>query len=257
MWKPAQSLFAVAGLAVPSIASADVTNGSFETQSYAGWTVEEDAVNETFATAAIVRGDARLEMGSKLFDHADQVQTSNYSSGLPLVPHPTDGEWQALLLQNGPSTTRLSQIVEVPQRGQLTFDVAYHNWHSTFSADQAFRVTIRDVDSNAVLGTVFEAAGGLESPMSHQSISLGAFAGMTVKLQFEVAAQNTFFDVQLDNVDVRSAGSGERPDVAIAADEIEDVNATADDVGGCSTGRGGTSLLAALALVALRRRRRR
>jgi len=252
-----RTLATLATLTLPSLANADVINGSFEAQSYAGWTLAKDSVSETFATAAIVKGDTRLEMGGSLFDHADQVSISNYSSGLPLVPHPTDGEWQALLLQNGPSTTRLSQLVDVPNNAELTFDLAYHNWDSAFSAAQTMRVQIRDAASDVVLATVFETSGALDNEMSHHQVSLGEFSGMTVRLQFELVAQNDFFDVQLDNVDVQSLGGSERPEVAIAIDGADEVNTIDDgDVGGCSTGRGGSTVLAALALLALRRRRR-
>jgi hypothetical protein len=255
MSKAARTFATVATLALPSIANADIVNGSFESEGYAGWTLADNAVNETFATAAIVEGEVRIEMGSTLLDHADDVSVSNYSSGLPFVPHPTDGRFQALLLQNGPATTWLSQIVNVPANGQLTFDVAYHNWDVAFSADQMLQLQILDTDSDAVLATVFRSAGALEMPMSHQAIDLGAFSGMTVRLQFELVAHNNFFDVQLDNIDLQTVA---RPDAGIdGINEQDELSANVEDFdGGCSTGRGGASLFAALALIALRRRRR-
>jgi hypothetical protein len=261
MSKTARTFAAVATLALPSIATADVSNGSFET-GYAGWSLAKESVSDTFATAALVEGGKSVEVGSSLLDHVGQATIANYSFGLPLMPAPTDGNWQALLLQNGPSTTRLSQVVDVPANGQLTFDLAYHNWDMSFSADQMLRVQLRDADTNVVLGSVFASSGALEIPMSHQTINVAAFSGMTVRLEFELIANNNFFDVQIDNIDLQTANSGGdglategEIESASAQDEMD--SASADEIGGgCSTGRGGASLFAALALIALRRRRR-
>jgi uncharacterized protein (TIGR03382 family) len=181
------------------------------------------------------------------------------------VPRPTDGAAEALLLQNGPSVTRLSQDVAVPtDRPELTFDVGYRNWDTEFSEAQALQVQIRDVDSDVLLASAFQASGALEAPMVNHVFDLAEFAGMDVRVQFEVVAQNTFFDVQLDHVDVRPRSAGPATvDPTLTADDLEVTDDQAGgetavvDVGGCSTGKGGGSLLAALALVALRRRRRR
>jgi hypothetical protein len=261
----AQSFAALATLAVPTLANADIVNGSFEADGYTGWSVAKDSVSGSFATAARVGDGTAISMGASLFDHIDGANISNYSSGLPLVAHPTHGNWQALLLQNGPSTTKLSQVVSVPQSGQLTFDLGYHNWDDSFSAEQTFRIQLRNSTTGAVLATVFQTSGALEMPMTHYTVDVSAYSGTDVVLQFELAAQRDFLDVELDNIDLQSAGGGEivggaigdaasdtgSPDMADTADV-----ATAELGGGCSTGRGGASLLAALALVALRRRRR-
>jgi hypothetical protein len=257
--KAAWSLAAL--LATPAAAHADVANGSFESQDFAGWTVTKSAPSGTFATAAVALSGSAIGYGAQVYDHIDQTTIANYSSGLPLVPHPTDGVAQALLLQNGPSTTRLSQVVNVPANApELTFDLGYHNWDSAFSAAQSLAVQIRDPESDALLATVYQAGGVLESPMTHQTIDMADYAGMQVRLQFEVSATNNFFDVQLDHVDLQGRSAGPAmPDMSISAD----TNQTADEQpadltvgGGCSTGKGGASLLAALALVTLRRRRR-
>lgn len=260
MTKAAWSLAAI--LAVPTAAHADVQNGSFESHDFAGWTVTKSAPSGTFATAAVVEEGTSIAYGANVFDQIDQTTIANYSSGLPLVPHPTDGASEALLLQNGPSTTRLSQDVEVPANApELTFDLGYHNWDSAFSAAQSLAVELRDPESDALLVTVYQAGGVLESPMTHQTIDMADHAGMQVRLQFEVSAANNFFDVQLDHVALQSRSAGPAmPDMAITADTNQTADAQPADLavgGGCSTGKGGASLLAALALVTLRRRNRR
>jgi hypothetical protein len=164
-----------------------------------------------------------------------------------------------LLLQNGPSSMRLSQVVTLGSDAQLTFDLAYHNWYGTMSPDQTFRVHIRDDASDQLLATVFETTN-MTMSMTHQSIDLGAFSNMAVRIEFEVVAHYTFFDVQLDNIHV-SADAGTNC-VMCGVDDLQLAHGTntdpaALDDGGCSTTRGGGSLLfAGLALVGLCRRRR-
>jgi uncharacterized protein (TIGR03382 family) len=249
-------------LTAPGLASADVANGSFES-SYQGWTLTKQAQSGDFATAAVVRSGQMVDLGGSLLDYIDHQTVANYSSGLPLQAQPTDGSWQALLLQNGPSTTRLSQVVALPEHPQLTFDVAYHNWDASFSSTQMFRVQLLDADTSDVLATVFETknSGGGVIEMSHQTFDLEAFANMNVRLQFEVIAQKNFLDVQLDNVHVVSIasepGTHECASCAPGVTDPDQPLATDDDLtGGCSAGGSGSTAFAALALLALRRRRR-
>ena len=248
-------------IAIPTVAHADVVNGSFESGDLQGWTVAKESVSSTFATATIV-GDQTVSMGESLFDYIDHVNVSNYSMGLPLAVQPTDGHWQALLLQNGPATTRLSQVVTLGSAPQLTLDLAYHNWYGSFSADQTFHIQIRDAASDQLLGTVFETTGAMTMTMTGQSIDLGAFANMAVRIQLELVASYTFFDVQLDNIHVTGDAPISTDCVMCGMDQqVTSAGSNAEpavlDDGGCSTTRGGGSLLfAALALVGLGRRRR-
>ena len=242
MWKRVWLI----GVAVPSIGSADVINGSFET-GYDGWGLAKRSVSGTFATATVVPAGVDIGYGDSVFDYIDGEGIANYSSGLPMLAQPTDGTWEAVLLQNGPSTTQLEQTVALGADPELSFDLAYHNWDSGFSGDQTFRVQLRHPDEDAVLATVFETTGAMEMAATHQVVDLGAFANTTMNIQFELVASNTFFDVQLDNVHVRSR--------APTAHDT-DVDPTAADAGGCSTSGGGSPALAVLALVVLRRRRR-
>jgi uncharacterized protein (TIGR03382 family) len=242
MWKRVWLI----GIAVPSLGSADVINGSFE-NGYDGWGLAKRSVSGTFATATVVPAGVDIGYGDSVFDYIDGEGIANYSSGLPMIAQPTDGTWEAVLLQNGPSTTQLEQTVALGADPELSFDLAYHNWDTGFSDDQTFRIQLRDPDEDAVLATVFETAGTMDMPMTHEVVDLGAFANTTVHMRFELAASNTFFDVQLDNIHVRSRAP---------VSHDTDVEPTAIDAGGCSTSGGGSPVFAVLALVALWRRRR-
>ena len=240
-------------LMVPGVASADVVNGSFESD-YSGWTLQKQASSATFATAAILEAGETVGMGDYLMDEIDNMSIDNYSTGLPMTATPTDGNYQALLLQNGPSVTRMSQIVTLPPAPELSFDLAYHNWEDVFSGAQLFEVQVLDLDTNRMLGVVYEATGTSDLPMTHEVIDLSAFSGMKVKLQFEIVAQRNFFDVQLDNVHVVSQLDRTVPCVDCQVEVQEDPSID----GGCSSTKGGSSAtaLAALAFIAIRRRRR-
>ena len=240
-------------LALPAVAHADVVNGSFESD-YSGWSLSKQASSQTFATAAVIGAGQVVDPGDFLMDQIDNMSIDNYSTGLPVTADPTDGDYQALLLQNGPSVTTMSQIVTLPVQPELSFDLAYHNWEDVFSQNQSLQVQVLDLDTDRMLGVVYEATGTTDLPMSHEVIDLSAFSQMTVKLQLELVAKKNFFDVQLDNVHVVS-----QLDKTVRCPDCQ-VTIETDDAatGGCSSTKGGSSAtaLAALALVAIRRRRR-
>jgi uncharacterized protein (TIGR03382 family) len=239
---------AALSLALPAVASADIENGSFEAAGYQGWTLSEESASGTFATAGLVKSGDTIQLGSSVYDYTDRMVVPNYSDGLPLQGAPTDGAWQAVLLQNGPAKLRLSQVVTVPLYGQLSFDLAYHNWQGEFSPAQTLQVQLRDVDTNKLIATVFEPTTA-SSPMSHYTFDIGSFQTQTVRLQLEVVAQRDFLDVQLDNVTLQP----------VAIHQVDEEPGEGDEVAtsaGCSTTGGSSGALAVLALLVLRRRRR-
>ena len=243
--------------------AANIVNGSFES-GFHGWTLAEETSDRSFATATRLRTGQHVDVGNNLMDYTDQTSVANFSRGLPMTGQATDGNWQALILQNGPATTRLSQVVELPKNPQLVFDLAYHNWDTAFSASQSLRIQVRDPDSDALLGTVFQTYSGspAELSMSNQTIDISAFGNMTVRLQFEVVAQSTFFDVQLDNIHIADVakphGDVDPSDEDMPVDDQIAIDYAVADTGGCSTtGRNGAPLLALAALALVLRRRRR
>ena len=245
-------------------AAAGLVNGSFEL-GYQGWTLDKDATDASFATATTLRSGQFVDAGNNLMDYVDHMSVANYSTGLPLTGEPTDGLWQALFLQNGPSTTHISQIVELTKYPELSFDLAYHNWDDAFSSAQTFQVQIRDADTDALLGTVFTTSGATTAAMSHYAFELSAFGEMTVRLQFELAAQTTYFDVQLDNIHLANVPPAqhacptcEHVATDMAGEQPRDLAEYPLATGGCSTG-GGSGLLVAFAAFGLvwNRRRRR
>lgn len=260
MGRVARTFAATAILMLPATALAGVENGSFE-EGYKGWRVAKDCVSGTFATVAIAEAGADIAMGAAVFDHVDGVAIENYSSGLPITAEPTDGGREALLLQNGPSRTTLSQVVDVPAGGRLSFDLAYKNW-GEFSADQTLQVQLRDPHTDELVATVFRTIRLLEQPMRSHEVDISAHAGRNVRLQIEVIAQEDFFDVQLDNIAIWAAPSGGEPTGLPPIDDAHadlDAPLTTDELGGCSAAGGNASVLGALALagLALSARRRR
>ncbi len=248
---------------VPAVASADLVNGSFEND-YEGWTLAETSADSSFGTWGLIARDQTLSQLSRVHDFSDRVDVVQYSSGLPLTGAPTDGAHLSIQLQNGPTSGRMYQNVRIAEGSVLSWDVAYHNWFASFGPGQHLQITLRDTDTDAVLATVFETAAGdaqvLE--MTHHTVDLAAYAGMTVRFEIELAAQKDFFDVQLDNIRIAAPRGPDdtTPDPVMDAEDPSlqaDLGAEGDAVGGgCSTGGGSAGILVGLgAMLAARRRR--
>ena len=239
-------------------ARADLVNGGFESGDFRGWQIEKKAASPDAATVSLGTRDRMLTAGEPIFDYADNIATANYSPGLPMRTSPTQGQRNAVFLQNGPATVRLTQTIDLARGAHLSWDLAYHNWAAP-AVDQRVRASLHDPTTNEMLATLLDTRdAAVDQPMTHFSFDLSAFEGRRAVLAFEIAAHTSYLDVQLDDVQLTSArtasgdGTG-RGDASL--DEMVEV----DDgvaVGGCSAGGGSAGLVVAAALAALRRRRR-
>jgi len=108
-----------------SALSSFVTNGSFETGDYTGWTLSEDSGQPTFGTWGIAADGQTVAAGASVFDFFNQVSVGESSPGLPITYHATDGAFVALQLQNGPERHRMFQTVSLPScQPLLLWDMA-------------------------------------------------------------------------------------------------------------------------------------
>lgn len=167
-----------------------VTNGSFETQNFSGWTVEDRG-----------RGQWRI-------DSED--------------PTPTDGDFQASAVQRGPGSNILYQDIALPARGscELSFDLAVSNAASDFvnggsldytgAANQQVRVDLISppaddpfVFDGPNMTHLFTTEPGTETGTFEYrpfQFDLGPFAGETVRLRFAEVDNQSFLFVSVDNV---------------------------------------------------------
>ena len=234
-------------------------NGGFEAGDFRGWTITKATTDPMSATVGLIAQGDSVQAGTPVYDFADQVNVSNYSSGLPMVGAPTEGEHQAYILQNGPASIRIAQTVLIERGARLSWDLAYHSW-SSFSPTQRVRVTLRSPDTDDLVATLADSQDGMpvERPMTQFSIDLAAFQGRRLRLAFEVQAYDDFLDVELD--DVRLTGRTAPPDgVVMPPEDVLDGGDGDDTVatGGCSTTGGGAGLLLVAAAACTLRRRRR
>lgn len=193
--------------------AAALVNGSFETGDYTGWTLFESSGAPDFGTWGIASDGQTINPGDLVFDFFDQMMIPQSSPGLPHTYTATDGNYLALQLQNGPETHRLSQDITVPTcspgRTILSWDMEYNNWAGMFDPNgQVLAVHIRDVNTDAILKTLFKTKQGVHPqsiPMTAFSANISAFAGMTVRLDIEMQVYYYYFDAAFDNFNIGCA----------------------------------------------------
>ncbi len=193
-----------------------VTNGSFETGDYTGWTLEENSGQSTFGIWGIATNGQTINPGDSVFDFRDLVTTSSGSPGLPITYAATDGTQIAFQLQNGPENHRMFQTITLPAcQPLLLWDMAYTNHSGGFDSFSQFSaVNIRDAADDSILATPFKTNPGdlVALPgMTPFLVDLTAFSAQTVRLDFEHQVQNFFFDAAWDNIRVICKGISASP----------------------------------------------
>jgi hypothetical protein len=182
-----------------------VTNGSFETGNFTGWTVENWPGGS---------GDWFVYSGT-------ESPINDF-----LISAPPDGIYGAVTDQGGPGSHVLYQNVPASFGAVLTFDVYYENWAGVFvtpdsldpfgvGANQQYRVDIMNpaaptfsVAPGDVLANVFQTEVG--DPVSlgptRITVPLGSFSGLrcgtTVRVRFAEVDNQFFFNASVDNVHV-------------------------------------------------------
>jgi hypothetical protein len=182
---------------VVGVASAGVTNGGFESESFAGWAVDSWG-----------SGDWFINDGSDL-------SLSDFES-----PAPAQGSFDAAWDMTGPSAGVIYQDTVVPSGGQLMFSFAYYNdaeeWviteDSEFDTSEDNQWLSFDVlragrdpttfDPADILKTAVRitSSGPYSSGWQNVQVDLSGLAGKTVRLRFAAANTVFFFPVWLDNV---------------------------------------------------------
>ena len=197
------------GVAVTSASAAELlTNGNFETGTFAGWSVD----NRDFA------------QGSFYID-TPGTNTPLTPPGYPTAPNAAGGSFYAVTEQNGPAAHTLRQTFTVPAQAQqltLSFDLFFNNQALTDTKgpqgldysgpnNQHARVDILSASATAfdtdtgVLATLLESTTitSVPQPYTHYTYDLtSAFGGGpgTYQLRFAVATNRGIFNVGVDNV---------------------------------------------------------
>jgi hypothetical protein len=191
--------------ALPGVSSAaTVVNGGFETGSFTGWTVADQAGGS---------GSWFVYTG-----------TTSPLSGFTIAA-PPEGTHGAVTDQNGPGSHVLYQDVALEPgfAHTLSFALYYENQAGFFATqptldyntfpNQQYRVDVlkatADPFSTApgdVLATIFQTQPGDPSSLAPTPISfdLSPFAGMTVRLRFAMVDNQFFFQASVDNVAIKS-----------------------------------------------------
>jgi hypothetical protein len=182
-----------------------IQNGSFETGTFAGWTVYDAPGGDT--TGFIVTSD-----------------TSGFG-GTPAIPAPPDSIYAAVTDQTGVGTHVLYQDVTLPADRSATLHATIYlvNTAGDYAiaptvglayaggeANQQFRVDVMDPAAGVtdvgtgVLLNVYQTEPGdpLQSGYIQLTADLTPFAGQIVRIRFAEVDNQDFFHAGVDAVDV-------------------------------------------------------
>ena len=161
-----------------------ITNGSFETGDYTGWTLS-GGIGETFF--GILEKDSTMTAGGTY--HNYWTNTDDVIPGGGLLPYtaaPTNGNYMGVFYQLGPNSHRMYQDVTLPNGNvELSFDMQYYNSAPAFSATQYISVNIRSVVSDQLIKNLFKTLPGdaQSIPMTGFNFDLTAYAGQNVRVE--------------------------------------------------------------------------
>ena len=214
-WTAAVAIVVAGVLLIPQAAmAATVTNGSFETGDFAGWTTQAQGADPA---------------GSWLVYTGTTLPESEIT-----LPAPSCGTHAAVTYQGDPSSNVLYQdlTLEPGETHTLTFTHYYQNAatendsdtplfaspatldYSIDGANQQYRVDIMkttadpfSVASADILQTVFQTEPGDPATLAPTpvTVDLSAYAGQTVRLRFAVAVNDDELNAGVDCVTLTSA----------------------------------------------------
>ncbi|MEQ8771075.1 MAG: right-handed parallel beta-helix repeat-containing protein [Phycisphaerales bacterium] len=200
MHRPIHALLFGGAIFSAGIGQAQVTNGSFETGDFTGWSVSDipnpyEPMSVTSSGTSHAIGNFGAYFGGEIPFSTTSPTAGNYAFWTGFDGDPGAGAVFQDVLINRPS---------------LMFDYRAAWLLSGFGAqqDREFRVVVREAGGGAVLATfpqLTAPAGTNESDTGPQTgvIDLSAFAGQTVQLAFEWDVPESFTGpagFQLDNV---------------------------------------------------------
>ena len=184
------ALVLVSGFGMPVFANPmeQITNGDFESGTFAGWTVSNTGSGNWF------------------------INDGTFVTQSPLgLTAPISGSFDAMTDQGGPGTHMLSEPFVVPS-GVVSANVNWNdrifNWAGQFmDPNQEVRVEIRDITGTTVLATIFTTNPGdtaLQAGPNMRSFDITtimqSLEGQTVRLCFEEEDNLNFFNYVLDDV---------------------------------------------------------
>jgi hypothetical protein len=177
-----------------------ITNGSFETGDYTGWTLwEGDPAVPSYGTWGIAQHGQVANFGDPLFDYYDGIYNLVNTDGAPITFEASDGTYVAFNLQSGGQSHRMYQDITIPNNcdATLSWDMKYDNHASGFDpSHQYLAVHIRDT-SDTIVETIFKTTEGVDPltiPMTSFSKSISAYDGTTVRLDVEAVLEYYFID---------------------------------------------------------------
>lgn len=186
------SLIAMGALALPAAAAADlVSNGDFETGTLEGWQQRNEA------------GEVMGPVDSGRWSAYSGTEVPNDEEGPPfLVPPPPQGEFAAIVTQNGPGSHILYQDVPLGDGPHQLSLIAYYESLQPLASpetlspfvepNQQYRIDVlkpgaplTTVDPADILATVFKTEEGDLQAMEPTTFTadLSAFGGQTVRLR--------------------------------------------------------------------------
>ncbi|MGE0495689.1 MAG: hypothetical protein AB7S38_41175 [Vulcanimicrobiota bacterium] len=183
-----------------------LANGSFETGDYTGWTLQQTGTvagktqGITTNGLPIMNGDAVVDF----FNMANEANTfqANFFPHTFTSTHGTDLQF---VCENQASTARMFQDVAIPANATTLRWQMEYQLGTNFPFDAAneyLRVTVRNTGTDAVLATLFTTDPGAPTqvtPMTQFTADISAFAGQTVRIDFESNTQFDFLGVATDN----------------------------------------------------------
>ena len=181
-----------------------ITNGSFETGNYTGWTLwETPGVNPDYGTWGIAPDGLVINPGDVTYDFFDSINVQQSSVGLPITYNATQGNYLAYQLQNGEQHHRMYQDIALGSDvSTLSWDMFYTNHYEEFvSGHQELAITIRDT-SDMILADIFRTTEGIDPysiSMTSFSSDIAVFAGQTVRLSVDMYVEGYYFDAAFDN----------------------------------------------------------
>lgn len=205
-------------LLVPTVTTAGIINGGFETGDYTGWTLLETSGVPSFGTWGIASNGQTINPGDSVFDHYDGVDVVQNSPGLPRTYNTLDGsDFMAIQLQTGPEYHFGANQVMTLASDALTleWDMFYDNHAGEFLVNddpvnltgQFLAIVLLDAAGINVLDTAFITNPGdpLSIGMTHFVHDISAFAGQTVMLAIQMDVDLFFFDAGFDNFQITEA----------------------------------------------------
>jgi len=179
-----------------------LTNASYETGDYSGWTLTQSTTSGTWAN---LLGPTTVNDGDLLFDFFSGLNDMQNSFNLPVTFDASDGTRVAAWLVQGLCMGRMYQDVTIPMGATtLDWDMMYHNGWLNGHADltQYLEISIRDPGTDAIQKSLFKTTNGVDpliAPMSAYSGVITEFAGQTVRIDVTVQVEQFWFEVGIDN----------------------------------------------------------